>query len=174
MKTPSPLFSASTVMDSILFRASMQRDLSALAQIVADNSTAALSFEDPRVAAETLAAEVGQIAAVIDVGMAQQDRVNLLGVKGKLAVALDGFRALALEQAALQQQLLTVELEQKHRAGGRAGGAQEVDSHPPEHGNGGRKVECGILVPPLTERKPRMNTNEPNAAYAATTLSSFS
>src|SRR5205823_13980008 len=47
---------AIVVMDSILFRASMQRDLSALAQIVADNSTAALSFEDPQVAAETLAA----------------------------------------------------------------------------------------------------------------------
>jgi hypothetical protein len=44
------------VLDSILFRASMQRDLSALARIVAENSTGALSFEDPRAAEETLAA----------------------------------------------------------------------------------------------------------------------
>lgn len=44
------------VADSILFRAFLQRDLSALAQIVADNSTAALSFNDPTAAAETLGA----------------------------------------------------------------------------------------------------------------------
>jgi len=42
------------VADSILFRAAMQRDISALAQIVADNSTAALAFEDPRTATQTL------------------------------------------------------------------------------------------------------------------------
>jgi len=42
--------------DSLLFRRYLQRDLSALAQIVGDNSTAALSFDDPRSAAETLAA----------------------------------------------------------------------------------------------------------------------
>jgi methyl-accepting chemotaxis protein len=41
--------------DIILFRASMQCDLSALAQILADNSTAALAFDDPRAATETLA-----------------------------------------------------------------------------------------------------------------------
>ena len=44
------------VLDSILYRASLERDLSALSRIVADNSTAALSFDDPRAAAETLAA----------------------------------------------------------------------------------------------------------------------
>ncbi len=43
-------------LDSFLFRASMQRDLSALARIVADNSTAALAFDDPQTAGETLAA----------------------------------------------------------------------------------------------------------------------
>ena len=42
--------------DSLLFRAFLQRDLSALARIVADNSTAALSFNDPKTAAETLGA----------------------------------------------------------------------------------------------------------------------
>jgi PAS domain S-box-containing protein len=41
--------------DTLLFRGSMQRDISALAQIVADNSTAALAFDDPRAASETLA-----------------------------------------------------------------------------------------------------------------------
>src|SRR3984885_6703691 len=43
------------VADSLLFRAAMQRDISALAQIVADNSTAALAFDDPKTATETLA-----------------------------------------------------------------------------------------------------------------------
>lgn len=41
--------------DSILFRQYLQRDLSALSRIVADNSTAALAFNDPRTATETLA-----------------------------------------------------------------------------------------------------------------------
>jgi PAS domain S-box-containing protein len=43
------------ISDSILFRTSMQRDILTLAQIVADNSTAALSFDDPQSATETLA-----------------------------------------------------------------------------------------------------------------------
>ena len=42
--------------DSILFRQYLERDLSALSRIVAENSTAALAFNDPRTAAETLAA----------------------------------------------------------------------------------------------------------------------
>ncbi len=44
------------ISDSILFRGYLKRDLSALADIIADNSTAALAFEDPRAAAETLGA----------------------------------------------------------------------------------------------------------------------
>ncbi len=43
------------VADSVLFRSALERDISALAQIVADNSTAALAFDDPRTATETLA-----------------------------------------------------------------------------------------------------------------------
>jgi len=42
------------IADSVLFRTAMQRDISALAQIVADNSIAALAFEDPKTATETL------------------------------------------------------------------------------------------------------------------------
>ena len=43
------------IADSILFRAAMQRDISGLAQIVGDNSTAALAFNDPQTATQTLA-----------------------------------------------------------------------------------------------------------------------
>jgi PAS domain S-box-containing protein len=42
------------IADSVLFRSGMQRDISALAEIVADNSTAALAFDDPKTATETL------------------------------------------------------------------------------------------------------------------------
>ncbi len=43
-------------LDAIQFRAALERDLSALAAITADNSTAALSFEDRSVAREILSA----------------------------------------------------------------------------------------------------------------------
>lgn len=42
--------------DSYFFRRSLQRDLSSLAQMIADNTTAALAFNDPQTATETLAA----------------------------------------------------------------------------------------------------------------------
>jgi PAS domain S-box-containing protein len=42
--------------DAILFRGYLERDLSALSRIIADNSTAALAFDDAKSAAETLAA----------------------------------------------------------------------------------------------------------------------
>jgi PAS domain S-box-containing protein len=42
--------------DTFFFRQSLTRDLSALSRIIADNSTAALAFNDPRAASETLAA----------------------------------------------------------------------------------------------------------------------
>src|SRR5215831_3243379 len=42
--------------DSLLFRGYLQRDLSALARIIGDNCTAALAFDDPRTANETLGA----------------------------------------------------------------------------------------------------------------------
>jgi signal transduction histidine kinase len=42
--------------DSILFRQSLKQDLSALARIIADNTTGALAFDDSAAATETLAA----------------------------------------------------------------------------------------------------------------------
>src|SRR5271166_4822085 len=42
--------------DTFLFRRSLTRDLSALSRIIGDNSTAALAFNDPRAATETLSA----------------------------------------------------------------------------------------------------------------------
>src|SRR5580704_4650194 len=42
--------------DSYFFRRSLERDLSSLAKITADNTTAALAFNDPRTAIEALGA----------------------------------------------------------------------------------------------------------------------
>jgi len=44
------------VSDAILFNRYLERDLTALAQITADNSTGALAFDDPTAASETLSA----------------------------------------------------------------------------------------------------------------------
>src|SRR2546429_6386660 len=77
----------------------------------------------------TLAAEVRQIAAVVDVRVAEDDGIQRLGVEGKVAVPLDGFVAFALEQSALEQEPLPVYFEKEHRAGRGAGGAEEVDFH---------------------------------------------
>jgi PAS domain S-box-containing protein len=44
------------IADSVLFKGYLQRDYNTLSQIIADNSTAPLAFNDPKTAAETLAA----------------------------------------------------------------------------------------------------------------------
>ena len=93
------------------------------------------------VSLEALAAEVRQVAAVIDVRVAQDHRVDLLRVEGEVAVALDGFAAPALEQAALQQQPLAVEFQEIHRPGRRAGGAEEMNSHHQKETQATGKVE---------------------------------
>ena len=50
------------VADSFLFQGYVQRDLSALARIVADNSSAAVSFNDPRVGADVLGSLPGAVS----------------------------------------------------------------------------------------------------------------
>src|ERR1051326_6036190 len=81
------------------------------------------------VARVALAAEVGEIAAVVNMRVTQNDAVKGLGVEGKIPVPLDRLVAFALEQAALEEEPSSVDFEQKHRASGRAGGAKEVDLH---------------------------------------------
>ena len=81
------------------------------------------------VAGVTLLDEVRQVARMIHVRVAQDDGVNLPRVERKAAVALDGFLAMALEEAAFEQQPFAVDLEQIHRAGGGARRAEEVDLH---------------------------------------------
>ena len=76
-------------------------------------------------AAETLAHQVRQIAAVIDVGMAKHHRVDLGGLEWKVAVPLPCLGPLALIQPAVQQKTPACRLDQVHRAGNGSGGAPE-------------------------------------------------
>ena len=87
---------------------------------------------------EPLPAKVGQVAAVVDVGVAEHDAIDRLRVERKCAIALDGFLAFALEESAFEQQPFAVDLEQVHGAGGGARGAEKVDSHA-RKGNPGRE-----------------------------------
>ena len=53
---------------------------------------------------EAVADQMGQVTAVIDVGVAEQHGVDVLGAKGKLLVTLAALGSMALEQPAVQQQ----------------------------------------------------------------------
>ena len=70
-----------------------------------------------------------QHATVIDVCMAENDRVYFLGNEAKVAVQNIRFLAQALKQAAVQQEPLAVDGEQVHGTGDRAGRAPELDLH---------------------------------------------
>ena len=60
---------------------------------------------------ETLFAEVGEVTAVIDVRVAQDGAIDLRGIKLKAAVAAGHLFAMTLEEAAFQQDSLTVHLQ---------------------------------------------------------------
>ena len=66
---------------------------------------------------------------MIDVCVTEHDRIQLFGIKGEVAVPLDGFAAPALEEAAFQQQSLPVNFKPVNRTGRGAGRAKELDSH---------------------------------------------
>ena len=70
---------------------------------------------------ETLADERRQVAAVVDVGVAEDDRVDLVRVEREVAVPLPGFLAAALVQPAVEQDLVVADFEQVHGPGDAAG-----------------------------------------------------
>src|SRR5207248_11224404 len=77
-------------------------------------------------AVEALADEVGQVAAVVDVGVAEYDRIHVTRVKGKLRRGLR-FRPPAGGEAAVQQNCAAGGFDQVHRAGYGPGGAPKGD-----------------------------------------------
>src|SRR5581483_12478326 len=81
------------------------------------------------VAGVTLPAEVGQVARVVHVRVAEDDGIDLFRIERKTTIAPGRFFPMALEKAAFEQQFFPVDLEEIHRAGRRAGGAEKVDFH---------------------------------------------
>ena len=71
-----------------------------------------------------------------------------LRVEGEIAVALDGFGAFSLEEAALEEESLLVDFQQEHRARGGAGCAEKLDLHAVrmavEVQSSRRKVKCRL------------------------------
>ena len=61
--------------------------------------------------AEALAKEIGQVAAMVDVGMAEDDCVDVPGREGEMLVALARLLTPPLEQAAVQKQLEPIGLD---------------------------------------------------------------
>ena len=86
---------------------------------------------------EAAADEVRQVTAVVDVRVAQDHRVDVFGAEREVAVAADALGAPPLEQPAVEQHRLAVDVELVHRPGDRAGGAAK--------GDGRRRVGGGAL-----------------------------
>jgi hypothetical protein len=70
-----------------------------------------------------------QIAAVIEVGMGQNDRVDLPGIEGKRRAIAQPQVFEALEQPAVDKDLATAGRDQVFGAGHRPGGAPEREFH---------------------------------------------
>ena len=81
---------------------------------------------------------------MVNVGVTEHDSIDLLRIKGKITVAFDGFIALALIEAAFQQEPSSINLEKVHRAGGGPSGAEKMDLHGAKDGATTNKVESGV------------------------------
>jgi hypothetical protein len=75
--------------------------------------------------------QVRQVAAVVDVGVAEDDRLQLGGRDGEVAVGLSRLAAMALVQAAIDGQPTPAGLDVVHRARDLPGGPVEQQVHPP-------------------------------------------
>ncbi len=92
--------------------------------------------KDP--AAIAISDQGGQVAAVVNVGVRKDDRVDILDAEGQAAVALVGLFARTLVQPTLQEQGVAVDIQQMLRTCHRLRGAVKSDPH------------AGLLRSPLT------------------------
>src|SRR5262249_5105868 len=67
--------------------------------------------------------------AVIDMSMAQYDRIDLFRVEWKSAIPLDRLAAPPLKQTAFQKQTMPIDFQHVQRAGGGPGGAKKAGAH---------------------------------------------
>src|SRR5262249_39325507 len=92
---------------------------------------------------EPLPHQVGQVAAVVDVRVAEDDRGDLLRGEGEVEVALPRFGAAPLVEAAVQQHLLAAHMDKVHRAGDGARGTPEGDGRRSDW-----RAHAGRCIPP--------------------------
>jgi hypothetical protein len=78
---------------------------------------------------ETIPDETRDAARVIDMSMGEDHAINFTAWEKFMTIAFEGFFSLALEQAAVKQDLLTIHFDEVLRAGDRAGGAVESNFH---------------------------------------------
>ena len=78
-------------------------------------------------AAVASADEGGEVAAVVDVRVREEDAVDRTGIDGQLAVALEGLLAVALVETAIEEDAQAVDIDDVHRAGGGARGPLELN-----------------------------------------------
>lgn len=70
-----------------------------------------------------------EIAAVVDVCVGEHRHVDLRWIEGEIAIALKGLMPPPLIQTAVQQDALTVDLDEVLRTGGGASGTAEGEFH---------------------------------------------
>ncbi len=80
-------------------------------------------------AAEALAHELRQVARVVDVRMREDDVVDCFGVDWEVSIFFESFLAVALEEAAIEEDTFTIGFEEVHRAGCRLCRAVECEFH---------------------------------------------
>lgn len=81
------------------------------------------------IAGEAVVAELREVPAVVDVGVGEDDAVDLFGVEGEGAVAFHGLGTSALVETAIEEDALAVDFEEMLRAGRGACGTAEFDLH---------------------------------------------
>jgi hypothetical protein len=82
----------------------------------------------PDFAFKALFDQQGQVATVVEVGVREDDGVNVVGLHWQWRAVTQAQLFVALEQAAVDHELLTVVLHQKLGAGHRTGPAQKSDA----------------------------------------------
>lgn len=80
-------------------------------------------------AVETVATKDRDDATVVNVGVAEDHGVDGGGIEGEFGAVFDGFVAMALIKAALDQEALAIDFEEVFGAGGAFGGAEEGQFH---------------------------------------------
>ena len=88
--------------------------------------------------------ERGDAAAVVDVGVGEDDGVDLLRGERHRAVRLERLLAVALQEAAVEEDAMSVVFDAVEGAGGGARGAEEAEV---EHGRGAFRSDAPSIRP---------------------------